>query len=416
MQPEYAELHALSNFSFLKGASHPEELVLMAAELEYRALAITDECSLSGIVRAHSAAKRCDLELIVGTEARLEEGPKLVVLAQNRRGYARLSRLITEGRRAAEKGEYRLDRRAFDDGLSDCLVLFVPDNRLCLDAKNRWMLDAFRGRLWIAVELLADGLERERLCRLYRLGRELGLPLVASGDVHMHCRERRALQDTVTAVREGVTLDRAGLRLFPNGERYLRPREVLGRIHPPDLLAESIRIAESIDFSLNELRYTYPEELVPPGETPASWLENLTGEGLRRRWPEGAPEKVRKLVEHELELIRSLDYEAYFLTVHDIVAFARKTGILCQGRGSAANSAVCFCLGITEVDPARMSTLVERFISRERNEPPDIDVDFEHERREEVIQYIYEKYGRERAALAATVVTYQPRSAIRDVG
>ncbi|HLT89870.1 MAG TPA: error-prone DNA polymerase [Woeseiaceae bacterium] len=414
--PAYAELHALSNFTFLRGASHPEELVLAAHELGYRALALTDECSVAGIVRAHAAAKDTGLRLIVGTEIRLAAGPKLVVLAQSRDGYARLCRLITEGRRAAPKGEYRLDHAACADGLPGCLVLWIPDNRLSLDARDRWMLEAFRGRLWIAVELLADGLERDRLERLRRLGHALGLPLVAAGDVHMHCRERRALQDTLTAVRAGVTLDRAGLLLFPNGERCLRPRQVLRSVYPPELLEETVRITAEIDFSLAELRYTYPEELVPAGETPASWLRHLTEAGMRRRWPDGAPDKVRKLVEHELELIRSLDYEAYFLTVHDIVAFARSRGILCQGRGSAANSAVCFCLGITEVDPARMSMLVERFISRERNEPPDIDVDFEHERREEVIQYIYQKYGRDRAALAATVITYQPRSAIRDVG
>ncbi len=413
---EYAELHALSNFTFLRGASHPEELVLMANELGYRALALTDECSVSGIVRAHAAAKGTGLELVIGSEIRIVDGPKLVVLAENRRGYARLCRLITDGRRAAVKGEYRLEPHAFADGLPGCLVLWIPDTRLSLDARDRWMLEAFAGRLWIAVELLADGLERERLRRLRALGRTLGLPLVAAGDVHMHCRARRALQDTLTAVRAGVPLERAGLLLYPNGERYLRPRQVLSSVYPPELLAETVRIAERIDFSLDELRYTYPEELVPAGETPASWLAKLTEEGMRRRWPDGVPGKVRKLVEHELALIRSLGYEAYFLTVHDIVAFARSRGILCQGRGSAANSAVCFCLRITEVDPARMSMLFERFISRERNEPPDIDVDFEHERREEVIQYIYEKYGRDRAALAATVITYQPRSAIRDVG
>jgi error-prone DNA polymerase len=232
----------------------------------------------------------------------------------------------------------------------------------------------------------------------------------------MHCRERRALQDTVTAIREGVTLDRAGFALYPNGERYLRPYGTLAGIYPPDLLGETLAIAGAIDFSLDELRYEYPDELVPDGETPPTYLRRLTGAGMKKRWPGGVPDKVRQLVEHELRLIRDLEYEPYFLTVYDIVAYARSQGILCQGRGSAANSAVCFCLGITEVDPERMATLVERFISKERNEPPDIDVDFEHERREEVIQYIYRKYGRERAALAATVITYRPRSALRDVG
>jgi error-prone DNA polymerase len=295
-------------------------------------------------------------------------------------------------------------------------VLWIPGNQLLLCAEDEWITEAFGDRLWIAVELLADGLERQRLGRLRRLGRDLDLPLVASGDVHMHCRERRALQDTVTAIREGLTLDRAGFALYSNGERYLRSRTIIGNIYPAELLAETLRIADAIQFSLDELRYEYPDELVPDGMTPEVYLRQLSVEGMQKRWPDGAPQKVLTLVEHELELIRELQYEPYFLTVYDIVAFARRQDILCQGRGSAANSAVCFCLGITEVDPERMATLVERFISKERDEPPDIDVDFEHERREEVIQYIYQKYGRDRAALAATVVTYRPRSALRDVG
>ena len=413
----YAELHVLSNFTFLRGASHPEELVQTAAKLGYEALALTDECSVSGIVRAHVTAKDCGLKkLIIGSEFRLASGLKLVVLAQNRAGYAQLCHLITCGRRAAEKGSYTLTADDFSDGLPDCLVLWIPGNQLLLCAEDAWITTAFRDRLWIAVELLADGLERQRLGRLRRLGRDLDLPLVASGDVHMHCRERRALQDTVTAIREGLTLDRAGFALYSNGERYLRPRAVIENIYPAELLKETLLIADAMQFSLDELRYEYPDELVPDGMTPMSYLRQLTGEGMDKRWPDGVPQKVLLLVEHELELIRDLQYEPYFLTVYDIVAFARGQNILCQGRGSAANSAVCFCLGITEVDPERMATLVERFISKERNEPPDIDVDFEHERREEVIQYIYEKYGRDRAALAATVVTYRPRSALRDVG
>ena len=412
----YAELHALSNFTFLRGASHPEELVETAASLDYSALAITDECSVSGIVRAHVAAKEQGLKCIVGSEFRLDTGLKIVVLCRDRKGYGELCSLITRGRRAADKGSYRLTAGDFSGGLEHCYVLWVPDNQLLLGADDAWITDAFRDRLWVAVELLADGLQRLRLERLRHLGEALALPLVAAGDVHMHCRERRALQDTVTAIREGVTLDRAGFALYPNGERYLRPQKVLRQVYPADLLQETLAISAGIDFSLDELRYEYPDEIVPDGETPASYLRRLTEEGMRRRWPAGVPAKVSKLVEHELELIRELDYEPYFLTVYDIVHFARSQDILCQGRGSAANSAVCFCLGITEVDPERMATLVERFISKERNEPPDIDVDFEHERREEVIQYIYHKYGRERAALAATVITYRPRSALRDVG
>ncbi|MDH3811557.1 MAG: error-prone DNA polymerase, partial [Gammaproteobacteria bacterium] len=417
MAGRYAELHALSNFTFLRGASHPEELVETAAELGYEALAITDECSMSGVVRAHAAAKECGLKkLIIGSELRLRSGRKLVVLARNKAGYASLCRLITNARRAAEKGSYELARLDFEEGLSGCLVLWVPDRQLTLDVEDHWLRETFRDRLWIAVELLADGRQREQLARLREEGRRLKLPLVASGDVHMHCRARRIVQDAVTAIRYGTTVDNAGFALYPNGERHLRPLDVLQCVYPEDLLEETVCIADSIDFSLDELRYEYPNEIVPEDETPATYLRRLTEEGMQRRWPRGIPQKVIRLIEHELKLIAELRYEQYFLTVYDIVAYARSQNILCQGRGSAANSAVCFCLGITEVDPARMEMLVERFISKERNEPPDIDVDFEHERREEVIQYIYAKYGRERAALAATVITYRPRSALRDMG
>ncbi len=415
--PRYAELHALSNFTFLRGTSHPEELVETAAALGYEALAITDECSMSGVVRAHMAAKECGLrKLIIGSELRLRSGRKLVVLAKSKTGYAALCRLITDARRAADKGYYELTRLAFEGGLPDCVALWVPDEQFTLDVEDHWIRETFRDRLWIAVELLADGRQREQLERLRETGKRLHLPLVACGDVHMHRRSRRVLQDTLTAIRERVTVDQAGFLLYPNGERHLRSLEILQRVYPAELLAESVRIAELMNFSLDEIRYEYPDEIVPEGETTASYLRQLTEEGMRRRWPCGVPDKVVQLVEHELQLIADLEYEPYFLTVYDIVAFARSQNILCQGRGSAANSAVCFCLGITEVDPGRMEMLVERFISKERDEPPDIDVDFEHERREEVIQYIYEKYGRDRAALAATVITYRPRSALRDVG
>ena len=415
--PAYAELHALSNFTFLRGASHPEELVERAVELGYSALALTDECSVSGIVRAHAMAKERGFEkLIIGTEFRLDTGLKLVALAQSHRGYAAMCRLITRGRRAAEKGSYKLSAADFSEALPDCLVLWVPEQRLVLDAEHSWILDAFAGRLWIAVELLGDGLHRQRLECLGRLGKALRVPLVASGDVHMHRRARRALQDTLTCIRTGLTLDQAGMALHQNGERHLRARAAIAALYPEALIEETLHVAGRIDFSLDELNYEYPDELIPDGETPATHLKKLTEQGVRWRWPEGAPSKVIRAIEHELELIGELNYEAYFLTVYDVVTFARRNRILCQGRGSAANSAVCFCLGITEVDPGRMSMLVERFISKERNEPPDIDVDFEHERREEVIQYIYDKYGRDRAALAATVICYRPRSALRDVG
>lgn len=413
--PAYAELHCVSNFSFLRGASHPEELVVCAHELGYGALAITDECSLAGVVRAHLAAKEVGLKLLIGTEIRLADGPRLVLLATDREGYGNLSQLITHGRRAAVKGSYRLQRADLEKGLPGCLALLLPDARLQA-AEVAWWKARFPEACWLVWERLLGPDDEARLRQVQALGRACGVPLVAAGDVHMHVRARRALQDTLTAIRLGVPVKEAGFAFFANGERHLRPRARLARLYPPELLAETLRIAERCTFSLDSLRYEYPAELVPPGETASGWLARLTEEGLARRYPAGVPEKVRKLVAHELALIRELQYEPYFLTVHDIVRFARSRGILCQGRGSAANSAVCYALGITEVDPARMEMLFERFLSRERNEPPDIDVDFEHERREEVIQYLYAKYGRERAALAAAVISYRPKSALRDVG
>jgi error-prone DNA polymerase len=415
----YAELHCISAFTFLRGASHPEELIKRAAELGYFALALTDECSVAGIVRAHVAARDLDIRLIVGSEFRLADGLQLVLLAINRRGYGQLCELITRGRRDAKKGEYHLTRSDFAANLDNCLAIWIPGSRMNddLDVANAgWLSACFPAKIWIAVELLADGEDRDRLARLTRLSNATGLPMVATGDVHMHVRGRRALQDVVTAIRLKTQVDQCGYQLHPNGERHLRDRRTLGEIYPATLLRASVDIAGRIAFSLDELRYEYPRELVPSGYTPETYLRYLTEMGIRKRWPEGIAANVRQIIDHELALITELRYEPYFLTVHDIVRFARGRDILCQGRGSAANSAVCFCLGITEVDPARMSMLVERFISKERNEPPDIDVDFEHERREEVIQYIYRKYGRQRAALTATVISYCPRSAIRDVG
>ena len=447
--PDYAELHCLSSFSFLRGASQPAELAARAEELGYAALAITDECSVAGVVRAHAALAGRRTRLIVGAEFRLICNMPLVVLAADRRGYGQLCRLITRGRRAAPKGEYRLAREDVVELLEPghCLVLWVP-RPSDLGSRNdraggvpEWLREHFSGAAWIAVELLRDGSERAHLGTLEALGRESGLPLLAAGGVCMHLRTRRRLHDALTAIRLNTTVDAAGLALLPSGERHLRERQRLARLYPAQLLAETVVVAARCRFSLDELRYEYPREIVPARHTPASWLRELVERGAGRRWGSapappvsGAaggmqpardvmqpardvmPAYVRTLVEHELALIAELGYEPYFLTVHDIVEFARSRGILCQGRGSAANSAVCYCLGITEVDPARMSMLFERFISRERNEPPDIDVDFEHERREEVIQYVYGKYGRQRAALAATVISYRPRSVLRDLG
>ena len=411
----YAELHCLSNYSFLRGASHPEELVERAHALGYRALAITDECSMSGVVRAHQKAKELELHLIIGSEIRLVDGPRLVLLATDRSGYGQLCRLITLGRRRADKGSYRLSRSDLEQNLSDCLAL-LPVTLEIDDDVLAWFAASFSGRAWLAVELLRDGLDRRRLRHSECLAEGYRLPRLATGDVHMHVRGRRALQDLQTAIRLNIPVAELGYACLPNGERHLRTRDDLLTLYPTALLEETVRVAERCRFSLGELRYDYPDDDTPPGLTPTAYLRQLTEQGIARRWPDGCPDKVSAQVEHELALIAELRYEAYFLTVWDIVRYARERDILCQGRGSAANSAVCYCLGITEVDPARMNLLFERFLSRERNEPPDIDVDFEHQRREEVVQYIYEKYGRERTALAATVITYRTRSAVRDVG
>jgi DNA polymerase III alpha subunit len=411
----YAELHCVSNFTFLRGASHPAELVERARSLGYAALALTDECSLAGVVRAHAAARDAGLPLIIGSEFALADGPRLVCLATSRQGYGALARLVTKGRRSASKGRYRLARSDLAAGLEDCVVLWLPGPQPARD-EGAWLRERFGGQLWLAVELLAGGADRERLERLCRIGRELGIPAVASGDVHMHQRRRRALQDMLTAVRLKTTVAEAGHALHPNGERSMRTLARLAELYPRELLDATLEIAARCRFSLDELRYEYPEEVVPAGATPAGHLRRLVEAGAGVRWPAGTPPAVAALIERELALITELGYERYFLTVHDLVEFARKRGILCQGRGSAANSAACYALGITEVDPARMSMLFERFLSRERNEPPDIDVDFEHERREEVIQYLYRKYGRARAALTATVISYRPKSAVRDIG
>ena len=416
--PAYAELHCVTNFSFLRGASHPEELVERAHDLGYSALAITDECSVAGVVRAHVAAKERKLKLIVGTEVKLADGPKLVLLATDRASYGRMCALVTTGRMRTPKGEYRIEWSDLDDGLEGCLVLLVPDAPGAgRDLEHARLTAArFGGRAWIAVELVAGRNDAAKLAALREVSAATGLPLVAAGDVHMHVRSRRAVQDVLTAIRIGLPVHAAGEALHPNAERHLRRRVHLSSMYPPELLDETVRIAERCRFDLDALRYEYPSEIVPEGHTATSYLRELTEAGLLRRFPQGVAQNVRDLIEHELALIAELGYEHFFLTVYDVVSYAKRTGILCQGRGSAANSAVCYCLGITEVDPARMSVLFERFISRERNEPPDIDVDFEHQRREEVIQYVYEKYGRHRAAIAATVICYRPKSALRDVG
>jgi error-prone DNA polymerase len=431
--PAYAELQCITNFTFLHGASHPEELVARAAALDYSALAITDECSLAGVVRAHVEAKKQGLHLIIGSCFQLQNRDgspawRLIVLAQNREGYGNLSELITLARTRAAKGHYLLMPEDLSEpakeythlrGLPDCLILLVPEHGAAADLIARqaaWLRETFPGRAWIALTLLHGARDAIYRQAVEQAARSSGLPLVATGDVIMHVRSRKPLQDTLTAIRVGKPIAECGYALAPNAEQHLRARVRLANIYPAAALAQTIEVAGRCTFSLDELRYEYPDEVVPPGETPTSYLRKQTWIGARWRFPNGIPAAVQQQVEHELQLIAEMAYESYFLTVYDIVRFARSRQILCQGRGSAANSAVCYCLGITEVDPARSSLLFERFISKERNEPPDIDVDFEHQRREEVIQYTYQKYGRRRAALTGVVISYRPRSVLRETG
>ncbi len=428
--PAYAELQATTNFSFLRGASHPEELVATAKALGLEAIAITDRNTLAGVVRAHVAARDLEMPLIIGARIDLEDAPSLLCLARTRPGYGALSRLLTRGKRRAEKGDCRL-------ALTDVAELCTPQDQVWIALAPPVALGtapapfaAFEKELLrlrealgkAALHLAAShryrGDDRARIAALDDLASRLGLSLVATGDVLYHAAHRRPLQDVLTAIREKCTVAEAGFRLEPNAERHLKSPLEMARLFAdfPHAIANTTEIARACRFSLDELAYEYPDEPVPPGRTPQEHLEVLTWQGARSRYPDGVPDKVRKTLARELALIAALDYAPYFLTVHDIVAFARARGILCQGRGSAANSAVCYCLGITNVDPAEIDLLFDRFISPERKEPPDIDVDFEHERREEVIQYIYARYGRERAALAATVISYRARSAVRDVG
>jgi error-prone DNA polymerase len=430
----YAELHCLSNFSFLRGASHPEELVARAAELGYEALAITDRNSLAGVVRAHLAAKEHDLRLIIGAEITPCDAPPIVLLATTRAAYGRLARLITRGRLRSPKGGCNLALADIAElGWHSGLIgVVIPPAEVtshvtrqsgpgaCADPVDPYAVyrDTFGRDLFLAAELTGEVPDVERLAQLFSLSRRTGIPLVAAQAVHYHIPQRRYLQDVLTCIREKCTLATAGTRLFPNAVRHLHPRTRLAQRYAacPELVRRTVEIARRCAFGLDELRYEYPDELCPAGRSQAEYLAELTWQGARERYPDGVPLRVRELVARELALISELKYEPYFLTVWDLVRFARSRGILCQGRGSAANSAVCYCLGVTAVDPARLDVLFERFMSRERNEPPDIDIDFEHERREEVFQYIYEKYGRERAAITAEVITYRPRSAVRDVG
>ena len=410
----YTELTCLSNFTFQYGASHAHELVKRAKELNYSALAITDECSLAGIVRAYEASKETQLPLIVGSFFRFENG-RLVLLAPSQLAYTQLCELITRCRRAAKKGEYIILPADVAASVSHCIGIWVPDE-IINSSQVKWFKSLSLHMHCLGCTHHLGQQDDERLNTLLRLNNELSLLPIAVGDVHYHTRTRRRLHDVLTAIRLGTTVDRIGTRGFANGERYLRSIQTLRKLFPSTLLENTLKVAQQCHFSMSELRYEYPHELVPQGLTASEHLRALTIKGAEKRWPQGMPAEVSLIIEKELALIAELKYEHFFLTVQEIVEFARSKEILCQGRGSAANSAVCYALGITEVDPARMKVLFERFISKERAEPPDIDVDFEHDRREEVIQHVYEKYGRSRAALAATVICYKRRMAIRDVG
>ena len=416
----YAELHCLTNFTFLEGASHADELVIRAAELGYEALAVTDRNSLAGVVRAHTAAKNSRLKLLIGAEITPVDAAPIVLLATDREAYGRLARLITVGRRQADKGECRLsfdELAAHSAGLIGA-VIARRDEPLCRFSDLQAYRELFDQRAYLMAELHYGLDDARRLARLQTLAQKSDMPLVAAGDVHYHVPERMPLQHVLTAIRTGTTVAELGDHCLPNAERHLRSLERIETIFgsAPKLLERTIEISDSCTFSLDELRYEYPEELAPPGETPMEYLKRIAWEGAGKRYGPEIPDKVQRLLTHELKLIEQLGYEAFFLTVYDLVRFARSRGILCQGRGSAANSAVCYCLNVTAVDPNEHELLFERFVSQERNEAPDIDVDFEHERREEVLQYVYKRYSRERAGLAATVITYRPRSAIRDVG
>ncbi|MBS0613652.1 MAG: error-prone DNA polymerase [Proteobacteria bacterium] len=411
----YAELLACSNFSFQRGASHPKEMVRRAKDLGYTAIAIVDECSLAGIVRAHEEALEANIPLIVGAQFRFAQEDRVALLAPTQAAYSQLCELITRARRASVKGSYKLTREDFTHSLDELIGLWLAGEVIEPEWARWFATLPLRARHLAFHHALAQD-SAQRLDALRALGAELALPLVAVGDAHYHLRERRPLHDVLTAIRLKTCVDRIGRQGFANGERHLRPLTTLRRLYPPELLQASVDIAAACTFSLKSLHYEYPGELVPAGLSASQHLRSLTERGICRRWPRGVPDKVRTQIERELELIRELKYEHYFLTVEEIVTFARQQNILCQGRGSAANSAVCYALGVTAVNPDLVGMLFERFISRERHEPPDIDIDFEHQRREEVMQHIYEKYGRHRAALAATVITYRRRMAIRDVG
>jgi error-prone DNA polymerase len=424
--PGYAEIGVTTNFSFLRGASHPQEYIHQAGLFGLQAIGIADRNTLAGVVRAYAELKNPELvsrpKLLIGSRLVFVDGtPDILAYPRDRAGYGRLCRLLSKGKLAAAKAECRLgfaDLAEFSQGL---LLVLMPPYRFRAEALAT-MLEKLRATradgVWLAASLFHRGDDRRRLAGLQRIAATAGVPLLATNDVLYHAWERRVLQDVVSCIREKTTVEAAGRLLEANAERHLKPAAEMIRLFRdhPDAIAETLRFAGRIGFTLDELKYRYPDEPVPPGKTAQQHLEFLTWQGARKYFPHGLDERLRATLRKELALIQKLDYAHYFLTVHDIVHFARSQHILCQGRGSAANSAVCFVLGITSVNPAEIDLLFERFLSEERREPPDIDVDFEHSRREEVMQYVFNRYGRHRAAIVATVIHYRPRSAIRDVG
>ncbi|EGU45293.1 error-prone DNA polymerase [Vibrio splendidus] len=417
MSQQYSELFCQSNYSFLEGASHAEELVLQADFLRYKALAVTDECSVAGIVKVHSAIKQHKLSLkqIVGSMFWLNEECQVVLLCPNRKAYAELCRIITNARRRSSKGHYQLSEWDIMSA-KHCFILWLPQQKSEDTHWGQWLSQHHSGRLWIGLQRHLKQTDQQYIDYCVELSHHHHLPMTACGGVLMHNANRLPLQHSLTAIKYQKPITEVGSHLLANAERCLRSINKLSRIFKTEWLEESNRIAELCDFDLDSLRYEYPNELIPQGETPMSYLRMLVEKGKQARFPQGVPSDIQQIIDKELGLIDELDYPFFFLTIHDIVMFAKSQGILYQGRGSAANSVVCYCLEITSVDPRQISVLFERFISKERDEPPDIDVDFEHERREEIIQYIYQKYSRERAALAATVISYRFKSAVRDVG
>jgi error-prone DNA polymerase len=413
----YAELFCQSNFSFLTGASHPEELVHQASFLGYQAIAITDECSVAGVVKAYVAIKdgELNIKLIIGSMFWLDNELQVVLLCTNRAAYAELCRIITNARRRSEKGQYQLTDWDVMS-IKQCLIIWLPTGTNTDIKWGKWLSKYHSSRLWLGYQRHLNNQDANYLKHCNNLSTHLSLPITACGGVLMHSAIKLPLQHTLTAIRHGKKIDQLGGKLLSNAEHSLRSISKLSTLFKHDWLIESANIAKRCDFNLDELKYEYPAELVPDNRSPISYLKELVETGIKRRFPHGVKPHIQAIINKELELIEALNYPFYFLTIHDIVMFAKQQGILYQGRGSAANSVVCYCLEITSVDPEQISVLFERFISKERNEPPDIDVDFEHERREEVIQYIYKKYGRERTAIAATVITYRLKSAIREVG